>query len=245
MTTHADLVLAAQKILTEYISSPNLPQVDPTTAQAMRRLIRLFDGPEQREADALAARTPSQGLTLNQYSADAIRTCSPQGYQHFFTQKENIGYADHYRHVGLLHALTKISEEAGELWKPFNRALWYGRALDGVELAKMKEEAGDILWYLAGPFCRAMNCTLEQIAAGNIAKLRARYPEAYSDQAATERADKMATKPVSSEGWRLRELSEYQRAAILSNHPGAEDGFYWDADDKAWIRITELWEKVS
>jgi len=59
-----------------------------------------------------------------------------------------------------------------------------------VDTENIKEEAGDLLWYLAGPLCRALGCTLEELASANVAKLKARYPDAYSDQHAIARADK-------------------------------------------------------
>ncbi len=65
--------------------------------------------------------------------------------------------------------------------------MFYGKPLDENNL---KEEAGDILWYIAGPLCRALGCTLDEIAQINVNKLRARYPEKYTDAAALARADK-------------------------------------------------------
>src|SRR5437764_1204166 len=46
----------------------------------------------------------------------------------------------------LLHAILGISGEAGELVDAFKKELIYGKTLD---IENLKEEAGDILWYMA------------------------------------------------------------------------------------------------
>jgi hypothetical protein len=63
----------------------------------------------------------------------------------------------------------------------------YGKPLD---LANIVEEVGDTLWFLAR-ICEACNITLSRCAAENIEKLQKRYPEAYSDEDALERKDKL------------------------------------------------------
>jgi hypothetical protein len=45
------------------------------------------------------------------------------------------------------------------------------------------------MWYLAG-LANALGFTLSEAATHNIDKLRKRYPEKYTDQAAVARADK-------------------------------------------------------
>ena len=84
--------------------------------------------------------------------------------------------------VGLLHAAVGIAGESGELATAVEKWLFYGQILDNDNL---KEELGDLLWYIAEA-CNAAGISLEEVMAGNIAKLKKRYPDKYSDERALE-----------------------------------------------------------
>ncbi|HEX6289477.1 MAG TPA: nucleoside triphosphate pyrophosphohydrolase family protein [Herpetosiphonaceae bacterium] len=73
--------------------------------------------------------------------------------------------------------------EAGECSEAIKKHLFHGHPLDQAALAK---ELGDVLWYVA-MLADACGLDLESIAAQNITKLRARYPEGFSAQASIER----------------------------------------------------------
>ena len=140
-------------------------------------------------------------MTLAQYQELAARTLPQPRDQHFFTAPLSFAPGKspdcHFKiteerqrfnqATDLLHAALGLTSEVGELADPIKKAMFYGKPLD---VENIKEEAGDLLWYLAGPLCRALGCTLEELAAANIAKLKARYPGTYSDHAAIARADK-------------------------------------------------------
>lgn len=65
------------------------------------------------------------------------------------------------------------------------KARWiYGREVEHV--GSMFTELGTFIASL----CKACGLSVEQVLEANIAKLRKRYPQGYSDQAANERADK-------------------------------------------------------
>lgn len=87
----------------------------------------------------------------------------------------------------LQHALMGIMSEAGELADPIKKHIIYNAHLD---LDNIKEEIGDLLWYVA-LLCRATGISMSEAAADNITKLQRRYPDQYSDEAATKRADKL------------------------------------------------------
>ena len=57
-----------------------------------------------------------------------------------------------------------------------------------LDTDKLKQEAGDILFYLQ-QLCNLLGVSLEEIAAMNIAKLSTRYPNGYSDAASHARLD--------------------------------------------------------
>lgn len=91
----------------------------------------------------------------------------------------------------LVHAALGIAGESGEFVDAIKKSSVYGKTLDRDNCI---EELGDLMWYMALA-CRALGTSFETLWETNIEKLRKRYPEQYSDFAATQRADK-STKAV-------------------------------------------------
>lgn len=87
------------------------------------------------------------------------------------------------RGMRLLHAQLGIASEGGELADQLKKHLFYGKELDTVNMA---EEIGDLFWY-----CALASNELEipfiDIMEKNIAKLKARYGDKFSEYAATHR----------------------------------------------------------
>lgn len=83
----------------------------------------------------------------------------------------------------LLHAAIGMVTETGEFIDVLKKHLYYGRSLD---LVNLREEIGDVLWYIAIAMS-ALDTTFEAEQQRVINKLRVRYPEAYSDEAAVNR----------------------------------------------------------
>ena len=96
-------------------------------------------------------------MTLDDYQAAAERTVNP-------------GLSEHDR---LLDAVAGLAEEAGEILGLVRKQAFQSRAFDRERL---REELGDALWCLAMA-AGSVGLTLEDVAAGNIAKLRARHPD--------------------------------------------------------------------
>ena len=84
----------------------------------------------------------------------------------------------------LLHACMGIQTEAGEFCDSIKKAIYYGKKLDVVNLI---EELGDLLWYI-GVASDVLDVSLESIMEINISKLRARYGEEFSEEAAINRS---------------------------------------------------------
>lgn len=82
----------------------------------------------------------------------------------------------------VLHGCLGLSAEAGELLAEMQRWIWYKKDLN---LINIKEELGDALWYIA-EVCNALGWSMEEVMAANIAKLKQRYPEKYTDALAAE-----------------------------------------------------------
>lgn len=87
------------------------------------------------------------------------------------------------KNIDLLHAAMGMSTEANELVDQMKKVIFYGKGLDSVNLV---EELGDLLFY-AAIICRELNVTMEQVAEINLAKLRKRYPDAFSNENAIHR----------------------------------------------------------
>ncbi len=85
--------------------------------------------------------------------------------------------------MNLLHAAMGISTEAGELMDAFKRKIFYGKALDVVNV---KEEIGDLMWYVA-ILLRELDLDFEDVLQTNIDKLRARFPEKFTEHHALNR----------------------------------------------------------
>ncbi len=135
-------------------------------------------------------------MHLNEYQNLAARTAPTPTEQHFFNppvfeEGENPNHISsemnaYARRVDLVHSLMGLAGEVGEFIDPIKRAMFYGKELDTKVVVNLKEELGDCLWYIALA-CRALNCSMEDLAAMNISKLIARYPNKYTDDAALNR----------------------------------------------------------
>jgi NTP pyrophosphatase (non-canonical NTP hydrolase) len=90
---------------------------------------------------------------------------------------------------GYLHAATGLSGESGEVLDLIKKVWVYDRPLDVVTYDKLIEEMGDTLHYLQ-MLCIKMRCSMGDLRDHNVAKLRARYPDGFSKEAANARADK-------------------------------------------------------
>ena len=82
-----------------------------------------------------------------------------------------------------LHYVLGMVTEVGELADTFKKNLAYGKEIDWVNV---REELFDITWYIAN-FCRINEIDFEKGLDTNIAKLRARYPEKFTEEKAINR----------------------------------------------------------
>ena len=82
-----------------------------------------------------------------------------------------------------------LCEEAGEFFGKVKKVVYHGHLRDEAMLAKMREELGDVMWYL-DRCAERIGTTLEQVAAENAQKLERRYPGGFSKSASQNRGDK-------------------------------------------------------
>lgn len=79
----------------------------------------------------------------------------------------------------ILHAVLGISSEVGEIAEAICTK-------DPVDLVNLREEAGDLLWYVA-MLLRTLGTDFETEMERNINKLRVRFPDKFTQQDAAER----------------------------------------------------------
>ncbi len=87
------------------------------------------------------------------------------------------------RNQRLLHAGIGLATEAGEFLDALKKHVFYGKELDTVNLS---EEMGDIFWYCA-LIADELKIDFSQVMDTNIAKLKARYGEKFSEDKAENR----------------------------------------------------------
>jgi len=78
-----------------------------------------------------------------------------------------------------------LAGETGEVCDLIKKALYHGHTLD---YDKIKLELGDVLWYIAALSC-ALGMELNEVADGNIEKLKSRYGTAFSTEASINRKE--------------------------------------------------------
>jgi NTP pyrophosphatase (non-canonical NTP hydrolase) len=133
------------------------------------------------------ATVPVGGLTMDEYQRLAARTICDQAKALERVGGPEVGAEDgnfpSLVPIQLMHSLIGIQNEAGELAKIVQGWIYYGKRLSQESLI---EEYGDLLWYVAEGLT-AICVSMGAVGTGNIAKLRARYPGRYTDEAAANR----------------------------------------------------------
>ncbi len=110
------------------------------------------------------------------YQDDAAKTDS-KDYQPVVDRLHNQDAAR------LLHYALGLATEAGEFQDAVKKFIAYGKPLDKTNL---KEEVGDLLWYIAR-ICSLYGWSMEEVMDLNINKLKARFPEKFTEENALTR----------------------------------------------------------
>lgn len=93
--------------------------------------------------------------------------------------------ADHGQ-MRLMHAVMGLAGEVGEVTDAVKKSVLYNKTLD---VENVKEEAGDILWYMS-LLLDQIGSSFEEVMQINHDKLEKRYPGGFSEAKAVARADK-------------------------------------------------------
>lgn len=105
---------------------------------------------------------------MKDFIQQAIRTESPNYYQ---------------PNPRILHAAIGCVTESAEMLDALKKQMYYGKELD---LTNVKEEAGDLLWYLSILFDE-LDTTFDEEQRRVIAKLQARFPDKFTEEDALNR----------------------------------------------------------
>lgn len=106
-------------------------------------------------------------MELNRYQQLALRTAG---------HREDVQKT-------LINTALGLAGESGEVADIIKKTFYHGHLLDKGALYK---ELGDVLWYLA-VMADALGYDLDEIAQANVDKLRARYPEGFSEERSINR----------------------------------------------------------
>lgn len=85
---------------------------------------------------------------------------------------------DRIHDLNLLHGIIGVATESGELLEALYATMFEGKPFDTVNAG---EEVGDAFWYQAH-IARAIGSTFERIQDTNIAKLRKRFPDRFTER---------------------------------------------------------------
>lgn len=115
---------------------------------------------------------------LDRITDDAVRTePSTENYT-----KALVRLSDP-RTIRLLHAAMGLCTEAGEFVDQLKKHIFYGKPLDTVNLM---EELGDSTWYERIAL-DALETNYLEMLRRNVAKLKARFPEKFTEENANNR----------------------------------------------------------
>lgn len=93
------------------------------------------------------------------------------------------GEGKDYNKERLIHACMGMQTETAEFTDALKKAIFYGKTLDVVNL---KEEIGDLLWYVSIAMDE-LGTNYEHEMERVIEKLKARYPEKFTEEKAENR----------------------------------------------------------
>lgn len=116
------------------------------------------------------------GMTLNDYQRQSMRTATdvpPYPSVEWLFQTSGFGLG--------------IAGEAGEVADLLKKVIHHEHPMTEEVRQTMKKELGDVLWYVQGIAARC-GFTLDEVARGNIDKLKSRYPNGWNREDSMNRA---------------------------------------------------------
>ena len=105
---------------------------------------------------------------------DGVTSDSSKDYKSFLDSIEYLdGEGSNVQR--LLTAAVGISAEGGEFMEIVKKMLFQGKPWDEHNRKHLIIEWGDVMWYVMQA-CKALDVSIEEVVAGNVDKLKKRYP---------------------------------------------------------------------
>ena len=105
---------------------------------------------------------------------DGVTSDSSKDYQSFLESLKYLDGEGSNIHR-LLTAAVGISAEGGEFMEIVKKMVFQGKPWDDHNRKHLVIELGDVMWYVMQA-CKALDITIEEVVAGNVEKLKKRYP---------------------------------------------------------------------
>ena len=105
---------------------------------------------------------------------DGVTSDSSKDYKSFLDSIEYLDGEGSNIHR-LLTAAVGISAEGGEFMEIVKKLLFQGKPWDEHNRKHLIIELGDVMWYVMQA-CKALDVSIEEVVAGNVDKLKKRYP---------------------------------------------------------------------
>ena len=105
---------------------------------------------------------------------DGVTSDSSKDYQSFLESLKYLDGEGSNIHR-LLTAAVGISAEGGEFMEIVKKMVFQGKPRTDDNREHLIIELGDVLWYVMQA-CKALDITIEEVVAGNVDKLKKRYP---------------------------------------------------------------------
>ena len=97
--------------------------------------------------------------------------------QHSYIDKPDFPLSDH--DLMIVRYALGLAGEAGEVANYVKKAIFRPDGENTLDPAKLEEELGDVLWYVAA-LCSITGLDLGGVMEWNIEKIRERYPEGWN-----------------------------------------------------------------
>jgi len=105
---------------------------------------------------------------------DGVTSDSSKDYKSFLDSIEYLdGEGSNIQR--LLTAAVGISAEGGEFMEIVKKMVFQGKPWDEHNRKHLIIEFGDVMWYVMQA-CKALDVSIEEVVAGNVDKLKKRYP---------------------------------------------------------------------
>ena len=115
-------------------------------------------------------------VDLDKYAlfVDGVTSDSSKDYQCFIESISSLdGKGANIQR--LLTAAVGISAEGGEFMEIVKKMVFQGKPWDEHNRKHLIIELGDVMWYVMQA-CKALDVSIEDVVAGNVDKLKKRYP---------------------------------------------------------------------